>query len=109
MGCGRMITGEWCWVSARSIGTSHIQSNARCEDSGGAFELAPLKEPIFVAVVSDGAGSAKHAEIGSHIVVTEFAREVSRFFRKGGLFQAISNEIAREWVDGIRDRISAKA
>jgi hypothetical protein len=109
MGRGGMITGEWCWVSARSIGTSHIQSNNGCEDSGGAFELAPLKEPIFVAVVSDGAGSAKHAEIGSQVVVREFSREVSKFFREGGMFQAIADETAREWIDGIRDRIFTKA
>jgi serine/threonine protein phosphatase PrpC len=59
----------WKIASAKSIGTSHLRSQVPCQD---AFATTKLSNPhngegVFF-VISDGAGSAKHAELASKTV-----------------------------------------
>src|SRR5262249_828869 len=63
----------------------------------------------LVAVVSDGAGSARFAETGSRLVVRGFIGVVLRFLRSGKSAAEITDKLAHEWVDGIRDRIYCRA
>jgi Protein phosphatase 2C len=59
----------------------------------------------LLALVSDGAGSAEHASLGSHIVVQSFVRCVVSHIRAGEPLGSISEELVREWLDLVRDRL----
>lgn len=53
-------------VGTSVIGNSHISMGLPCQDN---CKYAYIKDGWGIAITSDGAGSAKHSEIGSRIVV----------------------------------------
>jgi hypothetical protein len=59
--------------------------------------------------LSDGAGSAQYAKLGSRIVVRGFVRAVRNFLRQNGSLDGISDETVRAWIDTVRDRIGNAA
>lgn len=101
-----MIKKGWCWAGARSVGTSHIKANEGCEDYASVIEKNIQNESILIAAVSDGAGSAKHAELGSRMVVRGFMNAAILFFKDQKSLSQVTEEVAKEWIDAIRDRIS---
>ncbi len=62
----------------------------------------------MVAVVSDGAGSAVRADIGSKIVCLYFLRACKRFLAEQP-FSSLTEEIVWDWIDEIREAINFKA
>lgn len=56
---------EWVLVGASVKGNGHIQSNMPCQDN---HKYESLGNGWGIAVVSDGAGSAEHSELGSKVV-----------------------------------------
>lgn len=57
---------NWTVVGASVIGNSHISMGLPCQDNN---KYLYIKNGWGIAITSDGAGSAKHSEIGSRIVV----------------------------------------
>jgi serine/threonine protein phosphatase PrpC len=55
----------WKAVARSVIGTSHQQQRLPCQDYGGDRIL----DEVMVGAVADGAGSAKHADIGAKLAV----------------------------------------
>lgn len=101
---------SWSWVGACSTGTSHSRTGAGCDDSAACFEIRSTDgDPILVAVVSDGAGSAKLSRLGSHIVTSAFCRSARVYFNTGGHVSRINDDVAADWLDDIRDRIDRRA
>jgi serine/threonine protein phosphatase PrpC len=99
----------WRWAGACAIGTSHVKANLECQDRAACLTFETSSGPTIVAVVSDGAGSAREAAHGASIACTEFHRRAGAFLRGGGALAAIDAELAVDWIDSIRDRISAAA
>jgi hypothetical protein len=97
--------GQWSWIGACSIGTSHLASGTSCDDAGACVEIETGHGPSLVAVVSDGAGSASLSRIGARIVTTAFCRSALSFFRMGGQSKDVDKELASQWLDEVRDRI----
>lgn len=58
---------DWIVVGASVQGNGHISSNIPCQDHS-AYEY--LGEGWGIAITSDGAGSAKHSDVGSKITVS---------------------------------------
>jgi hypothetical protein len=96
-------------MGASAIGTSHLRAAGICEDSAACMELATPAGATFVAVASDGAGSAQYPQIGSRIVTRGFCRAVRTFVNHGGRAQEIDSETVEAWLDDIRDRIGQAA
>jgi hypothetical protein len=99
----------WTWAAARSIGTSHIKDGKGCDDSGACLEIAGLTDTVLIAVASDGAGSASHSSVGSWITTRVFVESAARYVKHGGELKSFSIELAKDWLDSIRDRIGAAA
>jgi hypothetical protein len=59
------INGGWILVGASVIGKSHVETGKPCQDS---HSYTMLNNEWGIAVTSDGAGSAKHSDIGSKAV-----------------------------------------
>ena len=66
---------NWYFGSAVSIGMSHLKNEMPCQDKC-AIDL--IMDNLLIAVLSDGAGSAKNSEFGAEIAVNsiiQFLRE----------------------------------
>lgn len=94
----------WRWASASVIGTSHIQNGDRLQD---AYAVAEVGNRCILAVVSDGAGSAKFGAYGAWLT----CRFLSVRFREWvpANPDLPSDEDLTDWIDELRDRISAIA
>ena len=104
-----MIRRAWSWMGACSTGSSHVRVGETCQDAAACLEIASGVASALLVVVSDGAGSARFSRLGSRCVTTEFSKSVARYTRDGGHIAAINEEIARTWLDVVRDRIASMA
>jgi hypothetical protein len=95
----------WSWIGASSVGTSHVNAGEPCEDHAAVVVAGTSKGSVLIAAVSDGAGSAQYANLGSRLVVRGFVNAVRTFLRQDGSLDAITDEIAYAWIDAVRDRI----
>jgi hypothetical protein len=57
----------WRYAAARTTGSSHLKRDEVCQDR---FEVWS-SDDVFLAAVSDGAGSAKRAEVGAEVAVRQ--------------------------------------
>lgn len=75
-----------CWmvVGTSVIGNSHILSGLPCQDNN---RYVYIKNGWGIAITSDGAGSAKHSDIGSRIIVERGAH----------YFQSIIEQ--KQWIE----------
>lgn len=97
----------WRWAGARSVGTSHVRSGLPCQDYAVCMEFETGAGNVFVGAVSDGAGTASHAEAGARMVCSGFLRAAAAHFKNGLTVDEITDDVALEWMDEIRERISA--
>jgi hypothetical protein len=103
------LTSNWRWAGACSIGTSHIKAGVKCQDRAACLTVETGSGAVIIAVVSDGAGSARQAALGASIVCLEFHRRVSAYIQCGGGLAGVDAEHAADWIDSIRDRINVAA
>lgn len=84
----------WRVAAASAIGTSHVASGAKCQDANGVGVFDVAGEHILILVVSDGAGSAKHSDIGAQWAVSTVQHEVETYFDQSGKcrFRLVSNK-----------------
>jgi hypothetical protein len=97
---------SWYWTSASCRGTSHIRSGTRKQDAVTSFVCGP-DSSIFVAVVSDGAGSASHGGEGASIVCRTISSSIKASFLRDKAFP--DDAIVWLWLDDVRDRIGLAA
>jgi hypothetical protein len=92
-----------CWrvVAATCVGTSHIATGMPCQDSVGVELLKSQNETVLLAVVSDGAGSAAHSEVGSSKTV-ETMRRLARDFLSEHAIASIERKTAEDWLLAIQ-------
>ncbi len=72
---------SWVLVGASVRGNGHIQSNMPCQDN---HKYECLGNGWGIAVVSDGAGSAKHSELGSKVVAERGVFHFKNLIEKEG-------------------------
>jgi hypothetical protein len=104
-----MNSPSWRWAAAKATGTSHIRTRRGCDDFGGCTIVQQSGTEALIVVVSDGAGTAEHSAIGSRIVTMRFIRCASKFLKSGGDVNSLTQQVALEWLDDVRDRISSVA
>jgi hypothetical protein len=59
----------------------------------------------LVACVADGAGSAKHSELGSSIVCNSMIENATKHFETHGSFDSLRQQHVLEWCEDARTRI----
>lgn len=97
---------KWAIAAASRCGTSHIRRGERRQDAFTVFQVDDNR-PWLVAVVSDGAGSAKMGGQGAALVCRIVSQE-ARSHLSAGLGAPEEDEIWN-WVDTARDRIFLSA
>lgn len=95
---------SWRWAAASEIGTSHIRTGGRLQD---AYSVSSLPSNHVLAVVSDGAGSAKFGAYGAWLVCRHLKVCCREWSSENEVLP--SDEIISEWIDDLRDRISVIA
>lgn len=94
----------WRWAAASEIGTSHIRNGEGLQD---AYAVSVLRDDCVFAIVSDGAGSAEFGAYGAWLVCRTLSVRVRNWFR--ATVQTPSDDVIVDWIDDVRDRISAIA
>lgn len=98
---------SWSWVAAARRGTSHERTGLRLQDAHSCFVPLGKRSDIFVAIVSDGAGSAALGGQGASLICRAISAGARRHFL---LDSALPIDAQIEaWVDTARDRIYAVA
>ena len=65
---------NWKAIARSAIGTSHIKQQMPCQDYGDYKMI----DDAIVGVVADGAGSAKHSDIGAKLAVNTVLEVISK-------------------------------
>jgi hypothetical protein len=99
----------WRVAAASAIGTSHIASGTKCQDANGFGVFDASGEHILTLVVSDGAGSAKHSDMGAQCAVSTVRREVQTYFDQSGTFDKLTREVAASWLDKVQQALREEA
>lgn len=94
----------WRWAAASEIGTSHIRSGDRLQD---AFTVSAVGNACVLAIVSDGAGSAKFGFSGAWLACRVLKVRFREWFSDKEALP--DDETLKDWVDEVRDRISIAA
>ncbi|TDK50416.1 PP2C family serine/threonine-protein phosphatase [Antarcticimicrobium luteum] len=94
----------WRWASASVIGTSHIWNGDKLQD---AYAVAAFENGGVFAIVSDGAGSAKFGAYGAWLTCRFLSVRLREWVRANPNLP--SDEELADWIDELRDRISAIA
>ena len=85
---------KWILLGASVKGNGHIQSNMPCQDN---HKFESIGDGWGVAVVSDGAGSASHSELGSKVVTERGVSHFKNLIEKEGWLKNNTLPTDMEW------------
>jgi hypothetical protein len=89
----------WRYAVASAIGTSHLKGGSNCQDASECtIVTAKNGEVVLVAVASDGAGSAKFAEIGSKEACKTLTEQARAWIEAGGEVRGVTQEMSHDWL-----------
>lgn len=124
---------RWFWASASCTGTAHVRAGLPLQDAHCCRVLQAVRatsqgttvqldtEGFFVAVLSDGAGSASHGRQGAVLTCRHLVQAASAYFRRASEPHEAqpaqgdhaaglpSQDECRSWVSGLRERIRRAA
>ena len=81
-----------------------------CQDTSECKIVQDMSgEKVLVAVVSDGAGSAKFSDQGSSLACSLFVKEVSRYLGSGKTVKDLDRSFIENWIDHFQKEISLEA
>lgn len=97
----------WKYAFGSVTGTRHKKLDIPCQDSCDIRVMETIKgEPILVAVVSDGAGSAKCAEIGSRLACYCIMEGIKGFLENGGQVFNLNREAAEGLISDFQNQVA---
>lgn len=105
-----MIFPMWRYALASVEGTSHLRSGTPCQDRSACrtFQIGEA-EYVLVAVVSDGAGSATHSDVGAELACSLLVNEMEALFETGGSVSDITQSFIEEWLIRFQNEITIRA
>jgi hypothetical protein len=103
------ISVNWKVIGTSVVGSSHAQSSAPCQDSCFYHVTTDGSgNEVFVALVSDGAGSAQFGEIGSEIACEHGGKKLLGIVEEAGE-TVLAESVAMDVLNEITARISEAA
>jgi hypothetical protein len=104
-----MNVGPWRHVAASVIGTSHQRTGGSCQDANACVVLHNLPDgDVLMAVVADGAGSAKRSEAGSMMACQSITKSARRFLCRRQLHR-ITRKTVENWIRTFQRQVSSAA
>ncbi len=100
----------WKFVQACSAGRSHIENDEDCQDECLAYTSdTPDGEEYFIALVSDGAGSASNGGDGAAVACAMGSIVIEKWIREAGFLSDITPEVLKDRIAEIRQHICQEA
>lgn len=101
---------DWKYTYASVLGSSHKKSHSPCQDSSKCQVIQDSNgEDILVAVISDGAGSAKFSDLGSSMACSFFVKEVTDYLAEAKRVKDLEVSFFENWIDQYQYLISSHA
>jgi hypothetical protein len=105
-----MTPDPWLYAAASALGTSHEKLGSPCQDAHACdVLLSATGEPVLVAVVADGAGSASRSQEGARLACALVVDEVRALCDTGGSAGDFSRETVCDWLVRFQNEIGARA
>ena len=82
----------WRHIGQSLQGSSHLADETPCQDNHSVRVLGENSARTLVACCADGAGSAKHSELGSSIVCKAMIENAAKYFEANGGFEKLERE-----------------
>jgi hypothetical protein len=103
------MAGPWKVLYGSVAGTSHERRGEPCQD----YALTRLCQsdggPILVAACADGAGSARHAELGAKFACLGMVRAAAAALEGGLPLEEVDRQWVLRWHEEVRGRLSLEA
>jgi len=96
-----LMSSAWRWTSAVVMGTSHAKTALPCQDFALCNTLNTSAEQVLIAIVSDGAGTAKYARDGARITCLEFMYAAKSFLIENPSVNRIDESTVLDWLDRV--------
>jgi len=106
---GRTLTEQaapWRIASASVAGTSHLARGTPGQDAFRTEVARCAGGEILIAAVSDGAGSARAAEIGSRTAVAAVLEQAREWLSVNPDISTLTKGVMLEWLKGVREQIA---
>ncbi|MFN0108201.1 MAG: PP2C family serine/threonine-protein phosphatase [Blastocatellia bacterium] len=89
----------WKYGFASVAGTSHLKTALPCQDASRVeITLDQSGHEVLIAAVSDGAGSAAQAQLGSVMATEFFIAKVKTHFDGGGSLEQLASGFIENWI-----------
>jgi hypothetical protein len=93
----------WKYGFASVAGTLHLKSSTPCQDASRIEVVRDASgAEVLIAAVSDGAGSAALAQLGSKLACDLFVDEVKSHIESGSALAISSDDFFADWVGKFR-------
>jgi hypothetical protein len=100
----------WKYGFASVAGTSHNVSSLACQDACSVEVFAgPQREEILLAVASDGAGGAAHANQGSELACELLVVGVKAHFLSGRSWAQLGDDFISDWVGRFQGMLASRS
>ena len=104
------MTDAWRYAFASVVGTSHTRGALPCQDASECRLLyTEAGEPVLVALVADGAGSASHSAEGARLACALLLGEIATLLDTGGAIEAITRDFVVAWLTHFQHAIAERA
>lgn len=84
-------------------GTSHQATNTPCQDYSLFKIIEKDSSQTIIAVASDGAGSASHAELGSNFICNKFIKDISTNLEDGFAVEDFTHNFFKNWIERFQE------
>jgi len=103
-----MINESWKFIFASAAGTSHLATATPCQDSSFCETVKGVGgAEVLIAVVADGAGSAKHAEVGAGLACSFISDRAKSAIQSQTPLREITRDIVTDWIAGYQTEVIA--
>ena len=101
---------EWRLAAASVLGTAHVELGLPCQDAHRcSVQRTSGGEPVLIAVVCDGAGSAARADAGAELASRMIHDEIAAALGAGGGVRDITQGWIEECLRHFQAAVAAQA
>jgi hypothetical protein len=102
------VAAVWRHIAQSLQGPSHLADGTPCQDNHLVEIVGEDARRALVACVADGAGSAKHSDVGSSTACQTVVKHAARFLEAHDLSE-LQQEDVMLWCDDVRSQLKERA
>src|SRR6266404_3851546 len=94
-----MLSDSWKFIFTSAVGTSHLATATPCQDRSSCEIVRGAEASnVLIAIVADGAGSAKRADAGAVLACSYFARRIRQHVETQAPLNEITHDLPKNWI-----------